>query len=112
MSEQEIVAGALRRDVAERPAYLDRACGGDLGLALVLPNGRPASRGRVLWRNFVAFLPYLLLGGAASVLGDEPNRHALGVSLLALLTIITVVSLLLPGRSLQDRLARTYLVPR
>src|SRR5947209_7132233 len=32
MSEQEIVAGALRRDVAERPAYLDRACGRDLGL--------------------------------------------------------------------------------
>jgi hypothetical protein len=83
-----------------------------LGLALVRPHGPPASRPRILWRNFVAFLPYLLLGGAAGVLGDQPGRQTLGTLFLASLAVLTLVSLLLPGRSLQDRLAGTYLVPR
>jgi len=85
-----------------------------LGMVVVTREGKLASRGRVLWRNFVAWLPLVLLPMPVALLkamtGIDWPLFAFGA--LALLTGITAISLALPNRSLPDRLAGTWLVPR
>ena len=83
-----------------------------LGVAVVRRDGRAASRARVLWRNLVASLPFLILPGAAAVYGFQADNLQTGWVCLLSLTTLTLLSLLLPRRSLQDRLAGTVLVPR
>jgi serine/threonine protein kinase len=90
-----------------------------LGAVVVRPDGKPASRIRVLWRSILAWTPWLVLGGIASMLGLtysnlQPDLKLLWVAAgcLATLGVFTGISILLPDRSLQDRLAGTYLVPR
>ncbi len=82
------------------------------GVAVVRRDGMRASRLRMLWRGLVAWTPALLtplLGaGLAPVLG-ETSAILLPIALLAGLALW---SLTLPGRSLQDRIAGTDLVPR
>ncbi len=82
------------------------------GLAIARRDGAQASRLHVLVRSLVAWAPFLLTAVAFMVL-----RHPLG--LLGTATVVTVplvglvvLSLALPGRSLPDRLAGTWLVPR
>ena len=77
------------------------------GLAIVKRTGEPASRGRVLWRNFLASAPFVI---AAFALRGQ-NRFAAALPLCAAIAV-AVSSSLLRGRTLQDRLAGTDLVPR
>jgi len=89
-----------------------------LGIIIVTTKGKPASRLRVFWRNLVAWLPFVCLGGLASMLGIISGESAQKVLLrtivvlLGLLSALTLVSLSRPKRGLQDRLSGTFLVPR
>jgi uncharacterized RDD family membrane protein YckC len=89
-----------------------------LGIAVVTAEGSNASRGRVLWRNFIAWAPVLAAPVPALVrllragAGEELPWTAFMWVTLAVLAVPTVISLLLRERSLQDCLAGTYLVPR
>jgi uncharacterized RDD family membrane protein YckC/peroxiredoxin len=80
-----------------------------LGVAVVGRNGRP-SRMRTVWRNFIAWLPFLLspmlLKAMKNIIGAEWALTATTI----ILASITVISLAL-RRSLQDHLAQTWLVP-
>jgi hypothetical protein len=77
------------------------------GLAVVKRNGEPASRGRVLWRSFIASVSFLI---ATVVLRGQSGFWASIPLCLAI--IMAVASALNRGRTLQDRLAGTDLVPR
>ncbi|MEM9280462.1 MAG: protein kinase [Verrucomicrobiota bacterium] len=75
-------------------------------------DGKQASRGRAFWRSLVTWTPIYL----AVLLGTSLNEHvstpaACLLASLALL-VLTAISLSLPGRGLQDRIAGTQLVPR
>jgi uncharacterized RDD family membrane protein YckC len=90
-----------------------------LGIAVVTADGSNASRGRVFWRNFIAWAPVLAAPVPAALVrvlragvGEELPWTTFMWVTLAALAVPTVISLLLPERSLQDRLAGTYLVPR
>ena len=86
-----------------------------LGLEVVTKNGTKASRGRVLWRALLAWSPLLAICPLLFRAITAPNAwlaRPLAVSVFILCCILTVWSLLLPERSLQDRLAGTALVPR
>ena len=80
-----------------------------LGLAVVGQNGTP-SRLRTLWRNFIAWLPFLcspmLVKSAAEIAGAQ-WAVPIAAGFLALLTFLSLAL----RRSLQDRLAQTWLVP-
>jgi hypothetical protein len=89
------------------------------GVAIVRENGSPASRFRILWRSFIGNGPFLLLLlplHAALLPFSSVSRvfwtWALEGEIPAILLILMIWSALLPTRSIQDRLARTYLVPR
>ena len=82
------------------------------GIGLVTATGTPASRARVMWRTFVAWLPVL---AGALMLGVEMRP------LTALMTVVVTMLLMLcgvawaildPDRGVQDRIAGTWLVPR
>jgi hypothetical protein len=77
-----------------------------LGIVLVDRNGLPVSRWRVTARNLIAWLPFALIMATVSIHEVLPIFFGFVVILLA------AISLLLPNRSLQDRLAGTWLVPR
>lgn len=77
-----------------------------LGIVFVDRKGQPSSRWRVALRNGVAWLPLVLIPVAATIHETLP----LIVGPIAIL--LTVISLLLPKRGLQDRLAGTWPVPR
>lgn len=83
-----------------------------LGIAVVTKEGKPASRGGVLRRNLLAWLPLMLMPLSAVLLGLLIDLERAISILLPSLVVLTVISSMLPGRSLQDRLAGTYLVPR
>jgi hypothetical protein len=100
------------------------------GLALLVTDvtfvrrdGAPASRLRLLWRAFVAWIPVCLamvlstaLLFTVSTVEQIPRREALALVLLAGLALISVglplLSIALPQRGLQDRLAGTWPVLR
>lgn len=109
-------------------------------VTVVNRDGTPASRWRVFWRNLIAVLPLTLLlllgtigyynirtatwgiwllnyitinithGGWMDV--EEMLVAAGLIGLIGLQVILTIISLVLPNRSLQDRLAGTWLVPK
>jgi eukaryotic-like serine/threonine-protein kinase len=83
-----------------------------LGIAVVRRDGADASRGRMLWRACVAW-SWLPLGISAcsmlKLLTGWPAATAI-VGLLVLGAVVWSAARL--GRSLQDRLAGTWLVPR
>jgi len=83
-----------------------------LGIAVVRRDGADASRGRMLWRACVAW-SWLPLGiGASSGLKPLTGWPA-AIAIVGLLVLGAVIwSAARPGRSLQDRLAGTWLVPR
>jgi len=80
-----------------------------LGIAVVGRNGRP-SRWRTLRRNVIAWLPFVLSPLLFHRLEQFMDPQWALPATAAILGLLTLVSLTL-GRSLQDRLARTWLVP-
>ncbi|HZJ16812.1 MAG TPA: RDD family protein, partial [Chthoniobacteraceae bacterium] len=83
-----------------------------LGIAVVKRDGSEASRGRMLWRACVAWSWLPLTGILVAVLVPVA-----GVNMAVAIPAILLVSIVIwsgatPGRSLQDRLAGTWLVPR
>jgi hypothetical protein len=81
------------------------------GVTFVRKDGQRASRLRLLWRAVLAWSP-VFLAFFLSFLG--PIKHLAWVPWLALwiIGLLAAVSLALPGRGLQDRLAGTWPVPR
>jgi len=88
-----------------------------MGMALVRADGRRASRFACAWRMIVLWAPVATLLTVASVLmnyyPDQAWMHwsVRGLA-VALIPGYVVLTLLLPGRALHDRLAGTYVVPR
>ena len=81
-------------------------------ISFVCKNGKPASRFRLLWRVFVTWSPILL----AMLIVVFPQtwlspKPAIVVA-VSLLGVLTIVSIVLPERGLQDRLAGVWPVPR
>jgi hypothetical protein len=83
-----------------------------LRLAVVRADGQPASRLRVFWRSVVAWAPLLLAPVLYAMLVPLSGPSWAAVPVVLLLVGLALWSLLLPERSLQDRIARTCLVPR
>lgn len=94
------------------------------GVVAVKRDGSRAGRLRVLWRALVAWSPFVLGSVGLMALGGLLSGHPavseditviLGTAsavAIALLAALATVSVLLPERGLQDRLAGTWLVPR
>lgn len=83
-----------------------------LGIALVNRTGALASRWRVTARNLAAWLPFLLIPLLARLLTPALGRDLGLVVTASFVAGLALVSLVLPGRGLADRLAGTWLVPR
>jgi hypothetical protein len=99
-----------------------------MGLSLVRSDGRKASRTRCAWRAFLVWIPVFALLSVAVWLDQAywevwwyrtpPLRWILWISWslwwlgLLLLPLYCALALWFPTRSLHDRLAGTYLVPR
>lgn len=95
-------------------------CGGPLihmtGLVIVNRRGARAARLRVFGRACITVLPAILLTCLTSIIAFMIPLYfefyqACGLFVI-LQVILTIISLVLPDRSLQDRLAGTWLVPR
>ena len=83
-----------------------------LGIAVVRRDGSDASRGRMLWRACVAW-SWLPLGAAAvAMLAPVTSVNTAVWLILNLLLGVVAWSALSRARSLPDRLAGTWLVPR
>ncbi|MCF7732611.1 MAG: protein kinase [Akkermansiaceae bacterium] len=82
------------------------------GAVVVTANGRRASRLRALWRCLISWLPFLLGVALVAVLVPQLGAMAATAVLVAVILILTILSLLRRDRSLQDRLAGTWLVPK
>jgi hypothetical protein len=81
------------------------------GMVVGHQDGRRASRWRTLSRSVVAWVPALsapLIFGLFKPLGTAPAVAIAGVLLVGL----TVLSIWLPRRSLQDRISGTWLIAR
>jgi len=84
-----------------------------LGLAFVTRDGRPAARWQVFLRNLITWCPAYSVGiyifvGKSGPLENNPVVW-MGVGLYALLALLNLIT---PSRSLQDRIAGTWIVPR
>lgn len=82
------------------------------GLALVTRDGRLASRGRVLWRNLLAWLPASFALFAPFMVGPRMTQPGAILGLLAGLSLLALLSAVVAQRNLPDRLAGTYVVPK
>jgi hypothetical protein len=96
------------------------------GVVAVKRDGSRAGRLRVFWRALVTWSPYvlgfigltlILIGGGmfADTDSAEGFTSVMGIAsgvAIGLFAALAVVSALLPERSIQDRLAGTWLVPR
>ena len=83
-----------------------------LGLAVAKRDGTRASRLRVFGRGLVAWFPVLLAPVLLGILSPMTGTIWAAALLSALVVGLAGLSLALPGRSLQDRIAGTPLVPR
>ena len=81
------------------------------GVNYVRKDGQRASRLRLLWRAIVAWSP-VFLAFVLSVVTITKRLNWGPWLALALLGLLAVVSVVLPRRGLQDRLAGTWPVPR
>jgi hypothetical protein len=78
------------------------------GAVVVNADGTRASRRRALWRCIIAWLPLLAGAALAASLSSLPEAIAILVLILGFVSL----SLLRRDRSLQDRIAGTWLVPK
>ena len=83
-----------------------------LGVAIVRTDGVRASRLRVFWRSIVAWSPVLLAPVLIVMLRPLVGMFWAGALLGALIIGLAVLSVTLRQRSLPDRLAGTWPVPR
>jgi hypothetical protein len=81
------------------------------GVTFVRKDGQRASRLRLLWRGIVAWSP-VFLAFILSVVAISKQVNWGPWLTLALPGLLAVLSVALPGRGLQDRLAGTWPVPR
>ncbi|MGO9201651.1 MAG: protein kinase domain-containing protein [Limisphaerales bacterium] len=79
------------------------------GVAFVRRDGTPASRGRLFWRATVAWSPAMMVLWALATPGISLGRPWL---ILGVVFGLAFLSVALPRRGLQDRLAGTWPVPR
>ena len=83
-----------------------------LGIAVVRRDGADASRWRMLWRACVAW-PWLSLATFATALLNGAGHSSTSILFVGLpLLGVLIWSAAMPARSLPDRLAGTWLVPR
>ena len=83
-----------------------------LGIAVVRRVGADASRGRMLWRACVAW-SWLPLAAFATALLNSSGHSSTSILIVGLpLLGLLIWSAAVPRRSLPDRLAGTWLVPR
>jgi eukaryotic-like serine/threonine-protein kinase len=83
-----------------------------LGIAVVTRTGADASRLRVLWRAILAWAPCVIGGiGVSFLIPIVPTATAIGI-VATVVAALVIWSAALPDRSLQDRLAGTWLVPK
>jgi hypothetical protein len=82
-----------------------------LGIGVVTRSGADASRLRMLWRACIAWSPVLLCGAAVSILTPVMPLPAIVAIGVLLLIVPVTISAVLRERSLQDRIAGTWLVP-
>ena len=88
---------------------------GITGMALVRADGRPAERWRCGWRALIVWTPFAALLTAAcwTRMGSHPSASwSLWILALTLLATYPVLALAFPSRSIHDRLAGTWLVPK
>jgi eukaryotic-like serine/threonine-protein kinase len=82
------------------------------GMVVGHPDGRRASRWRIILRSVIAWAPVyvapLLFSVVVNPLGQAPAVAIAG----SLVCALTVLSIWLPRRSLQDRIAGTWLIAR
>jgi hypothetical protein len=83
-----------------------------LRVAVVLREGTPASRWRVAYRGLFTWGPVVLWPLAAVFLSRVAGDLWAAVLLVGFGLAVLFISVMLPERSLQDRLAGTQLVPR
>ena len=81
------------------------------GVTYVKKNGERASRLRLFWRSLVVWAPTFPVF-VLSIIGMAKHSAWLPWLALALLGVLAAVSVALPQRGLQDRLAGTWPVPR
>jgi hypothetical protein len=81
------------------------------GVAFVRKDGQRASRLRLLWRAIVVWSP-LFLAFCMSMLAITMHLAWASWVGLGLLGLLAAMSIALPVRGLQDRLAGTWPVPR
>jgi hypothetical protein len=81
-------------------------------VAVVFRDGTPANNFRKAHRSLIAWLPVLVAPVIYAICLTAMNASYAALLTLAVITVIACFSTLLPGRSLQDRLAKTWLVPR
>ncbi len=81
------------------------------GVAVARPDGTRATRLRCFWRSLVTWSPWVLFPIIMAFL--TPSLGAINAVIMAgLLALLAVISVMLPNRSLQDRIAGTCLVAR
>ncbi|MDB6123701.1 MAG: Serine/threonine protein kinase [Pedosphaera sp.] len=83
-----------------------------MGLVVVKADGSEASRAKVFYRNLLAWLPLMITPILAGLLGLLIGMGWAALLMFILLAVLSLKFSILPERSLQDRLAGTYLVPR
>ena len=82
-------------------------------VAIARSDGLPASRPRAFWRSLVGWSAFLLYPFVWMSLASHGGHVTLyGYMLAALVAALTGLSIMMPGRGLQDRIAGTCLVPR
>ena len=85
------------------------------GIAIIRKDGIRASRLRVFWRSLIAWSPVLVapLALVLPIIFGIRLDIIWGAGLVFILVVVSaIVSVTLPNRSLQDRIAGTWLVPR
>ena len=82
------------------------------GAVVVDSAGRQASRGRALWRSMIAWSPLVIAIVVAIVLEGVADQMTSLIGGMAILAVAVVATHLPRYRSLHDRLAGTWLVPK
>jgi hypothetical protein len=82
------------------------------GVAIVGRDGSPATRTQTTRRSLLAWLPCLVSPVVVAGVALWMDTAAVGIVAFAFVAGLAAMSAALPGRSLPDRLANTWLVPR